>query len=335
MRLDVKFADDSQDFTAELSGESQLFPAKFGAVQPATIGIPGASAYEIAVKQGFEGTEEEWLASLEGEPGYTPVKGVDYFDGKDGKDGVDGQDGYSPVRGTDYWTESDRQEIIDDVLDEVLNEIPEAPKQAATFYTELSRYRGDSEKMVCVNCHGLTAGEKYGIHLYTSARRRGTSQDPWRHPSNENTGEGYTGKGYANLVGLKYGNDARLAYPDAPSWMPRGGILQTEWTFTAKKTTEKFEINIGAWLVPLLKPILADFNLDEYALIGVSTKAIAPLLFQFRLVKDGTVGDCRNTLCVGLSKEKHGDVWVPGTIRHVSAKKPPEINTSYLYTSIR
>ena len=246
----------------------------------------------------------------------------------------DGEDGYTPEKGKDYWTPNDRQEIIDDVLDEVLNEIPEAPKQTATFYTELSRYRGDSEKMVCVNCHGLTAGEKYGIHLYASARRRGTSQDPWRHPSNENTGEGYTGKGYANLVGLKYGNDPRLTYPDVPSWMPRGGILQTEWTFTAKKATEKFEINIGAWLVPLLKPIQADFNLDEYALIGVSAKAIAPLLFQFRLVKDGTVGDCRNTLCVGLAKEKNNGVWAPGIIRHVAAKDP-EINTSYLYTSIR
>lgn len=27
------------------------------------------SAYAIAVKNGFEGTEEEWLASLKGEPG--------------------------------------------------------------------------------------------------------------------------------------------------------------------------------------------------------------------------------------------------------------------------
>lgn len=29
----------------------------------------GLSAYEIAVKNGFEGTEKEWLASLKGEPG--------------------------------------------------------------------------------------------------------------------------------------------------------------------------------------------------------------------------------------------------------------------------
>lgn len=46
-------------------------------------GIPGKeglSAYEIAVKNGFEGTETEWLKSLNGKP---PVKGVDYFTAED------------------------------------------------------------------------------------------------------------------------------------------------------------------------------------------------------------------------------------------------------------
>lgn len=39
----------------------------------------GFSAFEIAEENGFEGTEEEWLASLKGEEGYTPQKGTDYF----------------------------------------------------------------------------------------------------------------------------------------------------------------------------------------------------------------------------------------------------------------
>ncbi len=48
-------------------------------------GIDGKSAYEIAVENGFVGTETEWLVSLKGnkgdkgEDGYTPVKGTDYF----------------------------------------------------------------------------------------------------------------------------------------------------------------------------------------------------------------------------------------------------------------
>ena len=50
-------------------------------------GPAGASAYEIAVENGFTGTKEEWLVSLNGEPGNTPV------------------------RGKDYWTEADKAEI--------------------------------------------------------------------------------------------------------------------------------------------------------------------------------------------------------------------------------
>lgn len=44
-------------------------------------GEDGKSAYEIAVENGFEGTEEEWLASLKGQ------------DGEDGKNGADGDKG--------------------------------------------------------------------------------------------------------------------------------------------------------------------------------------------------------------------------------------------------
>lgn len=50
-------------------------------------GRDGKSAYEIAVRDGFEGTEEEWLASLKGERGK---------DGKDGENGKDGEKGFSP-----------------------------------------------------------------------------------------------------------------------------------------------------------------------------------------------------------------------------------------------
>jgi hypothetical protein len=82
-------------------------------------GKDGISAYEVAVKNGFEGSETEWLASLKGAKGDTPVKGVDYFDGKDGytpKKGVDYFDGHTPVRGVDYYTENDKQEILDDAV---------------------------------------------------------------------------------------------------------------------------------------------------------------------------------------------------------------------------
>ena len=50
----------------------------------------GDSAYQLAVNNGFIGTEEEWLASLKGEPG---------------------EKGTAPVKGTDYWNEADKAEI--------------------------------------------------------------------------------------------------------------------------------------------------------------------------------------------------------------------------------
>lgn len=37
--------------------------------------VRGASAYEIAVKNGFSGTEKEWLETLQGKPGSTPYIG--------------------------------------------------------------------------------------------------------------------------------------------------------------------------------------------------------------------------------------------------------------------
>jgi hypothetical protein len=54
----------------------------------------------------YEDFTAEQLKALKGEPGadgYTPVKGVDYFDGKDGAPGRDGIDGYTPQKGIDYF----------------------------------------------------------------------------------------------------------------------------------------------------------------------------------------------------------------------------------------
>ena len=42
-------------------------------------GKEGKSAYEIWLDLGNEGTEQEFLASLKGQDGYTPQKGVDYY----------------------------------------------------------------------------------------------------------------------------------------------------------------------------------------------------------------------------------------------------------------
>ena len=48
-------------------------------------------------------TAKELVKGDKGDPGYTPIKGVDYFDGKDGAPGRDGKDGYTPIKGVDYF----------------------------------------------------------------------------------------------------------------------------------------------------------------------------------------------------------------------------------------
>lgn len=62
-------------------------------------GEKGYSAYELAVKNGYTGTEEEWLKSLQGpqgvkgDTGATGPAGDNGADGKAGADGADGKDG--------------------------------------------------------------------------------------------------------------------------------------------------------------------------------------------------------------------------------------------------
>ena len=68
------------------------------------VGLRGYSAYEIAVQNGFVGTEEAWLESLKGEDGSTPyiVDGYWYIDGQNTNvkaEGVNGEKGDKGDRG--------------------------------------------------------------------------------------------------------------------------------------------------------------------------------------------------------------------------------------------
>lgn len=96
--FDVSFEESEQTFNTDFKGVETLK------------GDRGYSAYEIAVQNGFVGTESEWLESLKGADGYTPIKGVDYFDGAKGDKG----DPYE-------LTEADKTEIINGVLEAMPN----------------------------------------------------------------------------------------------------------------------------------------------------------------------------------------------------------------------
>ena len=71
-----------------------------------------AKTYKITFYT-HDGMEHSAYISIPtGKDGYTPIKGVDYFDGKNGKDGVDGK---TPVKGVDYFTDAEIAEIVDEV----------------------------------------------------------------------------------------------------------------------------------------------------------------------------------------------------------------------------
>lgn len=70
-------------------------------------GVPGDSAYEVAVANGFVGTEAEWLESLVGPQGDQGIQGVkgdkgDKGDtGNQGIQGIPGTNGTNGTNGTD------------------------------------------------------------------------------------------------------------------------------------------------------------------------------------------------------------------------------------------
>ena len=138
--LDVKLTTD-QTFNAQMIETQSVINTPIS--NPT--GENGLSAYEIAVANGFEGTEKEWLNSLvgprgpegpagpqgvpgekgdtgeqgpQGERGEKGEQGPQGERGEKGEKGTDGADGYTPVYGTDYWTEADREQMINDVLAE-------------------------------------------------------------------------------------------------------------------------------------------------------------------------------------------------------------------------
>lgn len=64
-------------------------------------GDKGNSAYEDAVEQGYEGTLEQWLASLKGEKGDRGLQGEQGIQGIQGERGLQGEQGIQGVAGQD------------------------------------------------------------------------------------------------------------------------------------------------------------------------------------------------------------------------------------------
>ncbi|MDE6790703.1 MAG: hypothetical protein K2J61_03170 [Clostridia bacterium] len=75
---------------ADAKGETALTYEQWLETIKGAQGATGKSAYEVAVANGFEGTEAEWLASLKGEDGKKGDKGDKGATGSKGDEGADG-----------------------------------------------------------------------------------------------------------------------------------------------------------------------------------------------------------------------------------------------------
>lgn len=88
------------DLYAQLIAE---IDKKIADVHDGKDGADGKSAYQIAVDNGYPGTEQAWLASLKGDKGDTGEKGDTGAAGKDGRDGTDGAAGRDGVNGASAY----------------------------------------------------------------------------------------------------------------------------------------------------------------------------------------------------------------------------------------
>ena len=74
-------------------------------------------------KQGIQGPigpqGEQGIQGIQGEKGIDGKNGKDGTNGKDGINGTNGKDGKTPVKGIDYFTETDKEEIINEVKSKI------------------------------------------------------------------------------------------------------------------------------------------------------------------------------------------------------------------------
>ena len=115
MIVDVKLTTD-QEFKTEFMETRSAIDSNL--IKPT--GENGLSAFEIAVANGFVGTEKEWLNSLKGAQG---PKGDTGETGPQGEVGPKGDKGDAPVKGTDYYTEEEKQALITEIENEVTEDL--------------------------------------------------------------------------------------------------------------------------------------------------------------------------------------------------------------------
>lgn len=134
----------------------------------------GKSAYQIAVDNGFEGTEAEWLESLKGS------------DGSDGADGSDGEDSTITVQDLfDAYVETHPGATMDDFLDAYLDfeytqgfeNIAGKVIKSGVAITASSRFSSSLGSGVIYKLDGETAYIITNYHVVYDQSSRGIASD--------------------------------------------------------------------------------------------------------------------------------------------------------------
>ena len=111
MEADAIFQGNTATIEVQMTESNSTFASSYEE-QMTLIGPEGKSAYQIAVENGYKGTEKQWIESLKGASGTS------------GRDGVDG---YTPKRGIDYYTDAEKEVFANEII-EVLNASIQKPK---------------------------------------------------------------------------------------------------------------------------------------------------------------------------------------------------------------
>ena len=142
----------------------------------------GYSAYEIAVQQGYSGTEEEWLASLVGPQGPQGIQGIH---GPTGPQGVQGETGPSGVYiGSSAPTDPDVNVWVDpegnddDVAEVILDTTLSEDTAAAIFNVDNNgkAFRLKAAKIICLLPASLTEALDYITARYKAVRVDGATE---------------------------------------------------------------------------------------------------------------------------------------------------------------
>ena len=101
----------------------------------------GKSAYQIAVENGFKGSEKDWLLSLKGEQGYTP------YIGENGNWFINGEDtNISASGGVKISSKKDSQEIIIDEENKTISSMINGVSTIIANYSDITPIKESSIK---------------------------------------------------------------------------------------------------------------------------------------------------------------------------------------------